>query len=125
MSDVKVERIKPIDEEILEEWGRVTSEPDLLGVGAVRIPDDDWPWQVEVSVMEFIRAEPLESELAAAISEALSAVPGVTKAAREDREKWVVKGDADGPALVRAASTAVDRFSLKTRKVFDQLESGK
>ena len=92
MSDVQVEKIMSVDQEILEEWGRVTSEPDLLGVGAVRIPSDDWPWQVHVSVMEFIRAEPLESELAVAISAALAAVPGVTKAAREDREQWAIKG---------------------------------
>lgn len=124
VSDVKIEKVEPADEESLEEWSRVTEEPDLEGVSAVRISDGDWPWQVHVSVMEFIRTEPLESELGAAVSAALAAVPGVREAAHEDRETWIIKGDADGSSLVRAASAAVDRFSSQTRKAFDELDSG-
>jgi hypothetical protein len=125
VSDIKVERTQPLDSEILEEWSRVTTEPDLLGVGASRIPLDDWPWQVHVSVMEFIRTEPLESELESAISAALSAVPGVKQAVHEDREQWAVKGNADGPSLVRAASAVVERYSSKTREVLRKLDSNK
>ena len=124
MSDVKVERIAPADEENLEEWSRVTEEPELEGVSAVRCSDSDWPWQIHVWVMEFIRTDPLESELAAAVSAALAAVPGVREAAHDDRETWVIKGDTDGPSLVRAASAAVDRFSAQTRGALDGLDSG-
>ena len=123
MSDVRIEKLIPADEEILEEWARVTSEPDLFGVSAQRGPNADWSWRVDVAVMELIRSEPLESELAAAVSATLAKVPGVKKAAREDRATWVIKGSADGPALVRAASTVVDRFASQTRKVLGQLES--
>jgi hypothetical protein len=119
VSDVKVERVEPADKNVLEEWRRVTGEPDLLGVDAIRISDGNWPWQVHISVMEFIRVEPLESELGAAVSAALAAVPGVKVAAHEDRETWVITGDADGPALVRAASAVVNRFSGSAREVLD------
>ena len=122
MSDIQVEKIEPADDESLEEWGRVTEEPELLGVGAVRMDDDEWPWQVQVSVMEFIRDEPLESELETAISRALAAVPGVVEAAHEDRETWIIKGKADGPSLVRAAAAVVDGFSARTRKALDDLD---
>src|SRR5688572_22832872 len=121
MSDIEVEKIEPADEEVLEEWSRVTDEPELQGVGAVRMSDGEWPWQVQVSVMEFVRNEPLESELAAAVSAALGAVPGVREAVHEDRETWIIKGDADGPSLVRAAATAVDRFTDRTRELLDGL----
>lgn len=123
MADIEVEKITSPDEEILEEWGRVTTEPDLFGVAAVRIPDDDWPWQVYVSVMEFV-SEPQASELSAAVTAALSSAPGVTKAVHEDREKWAIKRNANGPALVHAASAVLDGFSAQLRSVFDQLESG-
>ena len=124
MSDIKIEKIQPADEENLEEWSRVTEQPELEGVSAVRSSDSDWPWQVHVWVMEFIRTEPLESELGEAVSAALAAVPGVREAAHEDRETWIIKGDTDGPSLVRAASAVVDRFSPQTRKALDELDSG-
>ena len=123
MGDIEVERIEPADEEILEEWSRVTEDPDLLGVSAVRMDNGEWPWQVYVSVMEFIREEPLESELPAAIQAALAAVPGVREAAHEDRETWIIKGDVDGPSLVRAASAVVDLYSPRARKVFDEFDA--
>ena len=123
VSEIEVEKIEPADEEILEEWGRVTDDPDLLGVGAVQMSEGDWPWQVSVSVMEFVRDEPLVSELPAAVTAALAAVPGVSEAAHEDRETWVVKGDVDGPSLVRAAAAVVDLFSPRARKVFDDFDT--
>lgn len=123
MSDIEIERIEPEDEEIREEWGRVTEESDVLGVGAVRMDDAEWPWQVYVSVMEFVRDEPLQSDLEVALSAALAAVPGVREAAHEDREVWIIKGEVDGPSLVRAASLVVDRFAPRTRKVFDEFDT--
>jgi hypothetical protein len=123
VGDIEVERIEPADEEIREEWSRITEDPDLLAVGAVCTGDDDWPWQVHVSVMEFVREEPLQSELEVAVVTALAAVPGVKEVAHEDRETWVLKGEADGPSLVRAASVVVDRFAPRTRKLFDEFEA--
>jgi hypothetical protein len=122
VSDIEIERIEPADEEVREEWGRVTEEPDVLGVGAVRMENADWPWQVYVSVMEFVRDEPLQSDLEVAVSTALAAVPGVREAAHEDRETWIIKGEVDGPSLVRAASLVVDGFAPRTRRVFDEFE---
>jgi hypothetical protein len=116
VSDVKVERIEPADKTILEEWSRVTEEPELLGVGALRSAHGEWTWQVHIPAMEFIRTEPLESEFEAAISAALAGVPVVSEAAHEDRETWVIKGNADGPSLVRAAAAVVDRFSSRIRE---------
>jgi hypothetical protein len=124
MNDINVEKVEPADEAILEEWRRATAEPDLLGVGAVRISDGEWQWQVLVSVMELVREEPLESELVAAVSAALAAVPGVREAAQDDRETWVIKGAADGASLVRAAAAVVDRFSPRTRAILDELDPG-
>jgi hypothetical protein len=45
-----------------EAWERVTGEPDVRGVDAARI-DFAGGWNVTVAVMEFVREDPLESEL--------------------------------------------------------------
>ncbi|WP_145061433.1 hypothetical protein [Engelhardtia mirabilis] len=122
MSEIEIEQIQPADDEILEEWSRVTKERDLLGAGASRSSNEDWPWTVFVSVMEFVRVEPLESELAAAISSALADVSGVKEAHHDDRETWIISGQPDGSALVHAAAKVVDRFAPRTRAVLDDLD---
>jgi hypothetical protein len=45
-----------------EVWERVTGERDVRGVVAVRI-DFVGGWNVSAAVMEFVREDPLESEL--------------------------------------------------------------
>jgi hypothetical protein len=45
-----------------EAWEWVTGEPDVRGVEAGRI-DFAGGWNVTVAVMEFVREDPLESEL--------------------------------------------------------------
>src|SRR5467141_3508358 len=83
-----------------EAWERVTGEPDLRGVGADRI---GWVlgqfqggWNVTVAVMEFVREDPLESELRRRIAAALRSVDGVETAEEADREVWFVTGTPPG-----------------------------
>jgi len=121
MGSVDIRQIEPSDDELSEEWEVVTDEEDIMGVGAVRSDDDDWPWQVFVCVAEFIRTEPLQSELFRVVSEALTGVSGVLEAAHEDREIWVVRGDVGGEALVRAAARAVASIADRTRAAFAAL----
>ena len=91
------------DEEELEVWGiREGSDDDVIAVLTDR---QEWPWSVFVAVAEFVREEPLETELAEAVAEALGTVPGVTDVVHEDREVWVVDGTPRGSDLV----AAVDR----------------
>jgi hypothetical protein len=105
------------DEEVdgEEAWERLTEESEIRGVEATRHDDDGWPWSVSVSVMEFIREEPLESEIRHAMIVTLWAVLDVTAVAEEDREVWIVAGAPSGEALVRAAATVVDAFAVRAR----------
>ena len=117
MEDIKVEQVEPEDDELLEEWVRVTDEQHILGVCATR-SDGKWPWRVSISVAEYIREEPLQSKLHKAITAALKRVPGVTKAMQEDREEWVVQGKVAGAALVVACSTALNRLADALRRAY-------
>lgn len=117
MEDIKVEQVESEDDEALEQWVRVTEEQHILGVCAER-SDGKWPWRVEIFVAEYIREEPLQSELHNAITAALKRVPGVNKAVQEDREVWVVKGKVAGDALVRACSTALNRLADALRRAY-------
>jgi len=56
-----------------EDWERVNGEPDVRGVEAGRI-DFAGGWNVTVAVMEFVREDPLESELRRRIAAALRSV---------------------------------------------------
>ena len=120
MNDIVVKQIQPLDEDIFEEWTRETDDEDILGVGASKIKGE-WTWQIFISVAEFIRSEPLESELDQSIYDALAAVPGVTAVVHEDREVWVIQGTPKGEDLVRACSKAVDRLSESNRKAIEAL----
>lgn len=72
-------------------------------------------WQVGVYVMEFVREDPLESELRRRIAAALESVEGVETAQREDREVWFITGTPSGAALVRAVAEVVDDLADQTR----------
>ena len=80
-----------------------------------------WTWQVGVGMAEFIREEPLESEMRRGVEAALRSVPGVTEVAEEDREVWIVQGDADGRELVRAVARLVDSLTDRARAHLDDL----
>ena len=110
------------DDAILEAWERDCEEPDLRHVTAIRGDDDEWPWAVSASVMEFVREDPLETELRDAMVAALTAVPLVTEVVRQDREVWIVGGSPSGEELVAATARVVDHFLDRTRAaMFDGL----
>ena len=113
MSD-QVQRIQPDDPEVAEEWLRETDEPDLRAVGACKIGHIGG-WHVSVWVMEFIRSDPLESELRQHITNALLGVSGVTSAEEEDREVWFVTGTPSGESLVEAAAQVVNELADQAR----------
>ncbi len=125
MANVVIQQVEPDDYELAEEWVRVTDEKDIFGVCATRARDGgEWPWQVGIYVAEFIRKEPLQSQLHNAITDALSRVPGVTRAGQQDREVWAlqVQGEVSGEALVRAASAALERLSEQLRAAYAALQ---
>ena len=80
MTTIEIKQTPPLDEEILEQWVRVTDDEEIHGVCATRSANEGWPWQVSIYVAEFIRDEPLQSELHEAVSFALSEAPGVAEA---------------------------------------------
>jgi len=45
-------------------------------------------WHLAVWAMEFVRSDPLETELRQRIARALQAVTGITSAEEQDRELW-------------------------------------
>ena len=121
MSEIVAKQIAPQDEEILEEWIRVTDDKHILGVGVTRMLGDEWPWQVGVYVAEYIREDPLQSELHDSITGALSALPGVVQAVHEDREHWAVQGDVNGEELIGACAAVLDRFAERTGAAYKAL----
>jgi hypothetical protein len=117
---VEVRQVTPEDSEVAESWARVVPqrEVDALGVDAARFDGEtEWAWQVGVNAMEFIRADPLESEVRSAFAGALRSVPGVRQAEEEDREVWIVDGDPSGEDLVRAVAEAMAPFEARIRAV--------
>ena len=102
------------------EWINRTNEPDILGVGASKERGDRY-WSVFVNAAEFVREEPLESEFRNVVANALSRVKGVTSVKEEDREVWLVKGDAQGSELVLATVKALHTIYPKLRAYIDSL----
>ncbi len=104
-----------------EAWERLTDEPDVRGVEAVKVGEGEWPWQVIVSAAEFVREDPLEAELRQGMAAALRGVDGVADVAEEDREVWIIDGQPSGEALVRAAAQVVDDLAPRLRSHIDGL----
>jgi hypothetical protein len=101
-----------------ERWQRFPDDDEdgVRGVEVIRDTDSEtWAWSVIVSVMEFVREDPLESELRAAIAAGLRTVPGATKVKEDDRESWLVNGTPAGEQLARAVAEVVDRFAERSR----------
>lgn len=97
-----------------EAWERLTDDPEVRGVGSTRI-DEIGGWQVTVWVMEFVREDPLETELRQRIGAALRAAEGVVTVDEEDREVWFVTGTPSGKELTEAAARVVDELAGETR----------
>jgi hypothetical protein len=103
-----------------ESWERVTDDPDVRGVGAAKIILGEFPyWSVGVAVAEFLRTDPLESELRQQMAAALRAVDGAEMVWEDDREVWGVTGTVSGEALVRAAAGVVDHLADRARAYLD------
>jgi hypothetical protein len=118
-----IRQIKPLDETIDEEWQREIAEPrmrDIHGVSATKMERQKWPWNVTVAIMEFVRDTPLEVTLRERIMSALRTVPGVIDVAEDDRERWVLRGDPSGKALVEAVAVVVDELAPQTSAEYDQ-----
>jgi PAS domain-containing protein len=113
-----------LGEDAGEGWERLVDDADIRGISAYRIILGEQPyWSVEVSLAEFLREEPLESELRQQMAAALEAVPDVEVVAAEDRESWFVTGNPSGEALVRAAAQVVDQLADRARAHLDSLGS--
>ena len=110
------------DEEVdgEEGWERLIDD-DVRGVEAIKVSDGEWPWQVILAVAEFVREDPLETELRERMAAALRAVPGVTDVAEEDREVWIVNGHPSGEALVSAAAGVVDDLAHRLQDFMEGL----
>lgn len=99
----------------------MADEKDILEVEANLVAAQDWPWSAFIHVAEFIRRNPLQTQLRSAITDALNGVPGVLKAVQEDREKWFERGQVGGAVLLRAAAAAVDHLAEATRAAYRSL----
>lgn len=113
--------IQRIEDDEGVEWVRVVEDEDLRGVGAHTLGEGPWKWQIFVSVAEFLREDPLESEMREGVDAALRSVAGVTEVAEEDREVWIVQGEPTGPDLVRAVATVVDALADRAEAHLDSL----
>ena len=114
MSD-EIQQIEPLDQEITEEWVRLTDEPEIRGVEAFTADDIDG-WIVAVLAQEYYRQDPLGVELRQRIQDALRAVEGVSDVREHDNEQWDVTGTPSGKALTRAAASVVDDMADRLRK---------
>jgi hypothetical protein len=97
-----------------EAWERLTGDPDVRGIEVARI-EEIGGWQVTVGAMEFIRDDPLETEIRRRMANALRAVKGVVTADEEDREVWYVTGVASGKELTEVAAQVVDELAGEIR----------
>lgn len=104
-----------------EAWVREVDDQDVRGCGAGRFDAGPWTWQVFVNLAEFVREEPLESEMRRGVDAALRSVGGVTEVAEEDREVWIVQGDPDGRELVRSVGAFLDSIADRASAHLDQL----
>jgi hypothetical protein len=112
-------QIKPFDESSAEEWVRDVPYNSPGGAGAVK--GKDGGWAVSVDAAEFVREEPLESEMRTCVREALLTVAGVTSVEEEDREVWRVEGTPTGPDLLTALGAALDTLEEKFRAHMESL----
>jgi hypothetical protein len=120
----EVQHIPPSGSSGDDRWQRLTDDPDIRGVEVIRSnANGPWQWSVTVSVMEFVREDPLETQFRGAMEAELRAVPGVARVSEEDREVWVVDGSPSGEELTRAAARVADRFAERTREHYESLGS--
>ena len=105
-----------------EAWNRLSGEPHLFGVEAMRLADPPG-WQVSFWVLEYVREEPLESRLRSEIERHLRAVTGVLDVQEEDREVYWITGAVSGEQLAIAGAAAVDSLTDELRSHYNALNS--
>ncbi len=111
-----VERVAASDLDVAESWAHRTDAGDVLGVEAVRLSDPgEWPWQVQVSVADFLRAAPLDVELGISIDRAIRSIDGVADVQHAEHDVWIVRGAPSGEALVNGVVAAMERFAARIR----------
>ncbi|HAP75724.1 MAG TPA: hypothetical protein DCR14_06540 [Acidimicrobiaceae bacterium] len=103
-----------------EEWLRLMDD-DFLDVATARFEAAPDEWLVTVATMELVSEDPLESELRAAVVNALTSVPGVAKVSESDTGVWLVVGDTSGEQLTIAAAGVVDQFADQIVAYLDSL----
>ncbi|MEM8594414.1 MAG: hypothetical protein AAGF06_06320 [Pseudomonadota bacterium] len=117
---LRVRQVTPEDEEISEEWEVISTNADRWGVCATRMAnEDEFAWNVTVSVVEFIRDEALEIQLHRAIKEAMSEVPGVKEVAEQDRGLWIIDGQPDGSLLVESVLVVLTMLESQISNILD------
>ncbi len=115
------EVVRESPEDGVEEWF-FRDQRDYWGnVGVARFDDAPDEWLVTVDAMEFVREDPLEAELRAAIASALASVPGAGDVSESDTEVWLVMGEPSGEQLALAADAVVDRFADQIAAYIDSL----
>lgn len=110
----EVVRIDPLDDEFSEEWVRESSEPDIRGFGVARLRESG-EWQVSVALAEFVRDDPLETEMRQGIQRSIERVPGVESVSEHDRETWGVTGNPSGEVLAQAVAEVLDELADRAR----------
>lgn len=103
-----------------EEWLRLMDD-DFRDVATARFEAAPDEWLVTVAAMELVSEDPLESELRAAVANALTSVPGVAEVSESDTEVWLVVGDTSGEQLTIAAAGVVDQFADQIVAYLDSL----
>jgi hypothetical protein len=106
-----------------EAWIRMSTEPHLRSVEAVK--NEGGGWSVTVAVMEFVRPEHAAyPELQQAIEDAIESVPGVTEVEREVNDVWWASGTPSGEDLTRAVADVLDEHADRLRDHYNSLTSG-
>ena len=125
-SEVPPPRGPAIEASIGDEGERVWRRADSEYVTDAEISDygyGDWDWQLYLEAAEFVRDDPLESELRAAVDAAARSVPGVAEVVEEDREVWLIRG-GDAAEVLAAVSRALDGLAPKLRAYLEQESEG-
>jgi hypothetical protein len=122
--DDEIRQVPEDQAEAQEAWERLTDDPDIRGIEAVRIEGPaGWYWNITVWVAEFLRGDSLEAELRQRLDSALRGVDGVDDVAEEDREVWYVTGTPSGKDLVRAAAQVVDDLAGRARALIASFDA--
>jgi hypothetical protein len=116
---IRQEPTDELDDEVEEAWFRDTNDQEVRGVAAIKPYGDDW--RVGVFVAEFLRDEPLESQLRQKVHAALMSLDGVIEVIHEDREQWIAVGSPKGNELVSAVAQVVDSLADRARLYIDSL----